>query len=178
MERQFAAHLVRQGYQVAFVHQDDDLAPLVQGPDGPIVAADLWAIAPSGAPMWVEIKGKTVPGYSYVRHRWECGVDAPRFVHDYSRLNARVPVYHVVREAMTLPSEGWEPPRAPRVAGKPDWSDYHAYLMPGPVWLGISHTQAARAGHYVASWCADGRPGWLWPRSAMTRLDVAPSPVP
>ena len=66
----------------------------------------------------------------------------------------------------------WEPPPPPIGAnGKEDYRDYERHLVPGPVWRAISFRDAERLGRRVDNW-SEGKVGWLWPVSAMTRFTL------
>lgn len=180
-EAEAAKHAAAMGWHVIHVFRDDDpdavrCGPRVVTSGGLVAAADLLCVRPDGGAVWLESKAKTVPGYRYQTRTWEHGVDARLFLHDYAVLAERAPLFVVVREDRTLPSEGFRPPDAPRADGKRDWTDYQRHLVDGPVWLRIAYEDARRTGRRQEPW-SGRKAGWLWPRDAMTRLEWGRPPA-
>ena len=138
---------------------------------GMAVAADVLSIDPKGRALWVEVKNKGVPGYRYRRigdtpPGWEHGVNLGLFAKHYSRLAARAPLWIVVHEDQSPPSNDFHPPPPPALPdGRPDYADYRRYLVASDRWLTIRFEDAERFGREQRVWSSG--PGWLWPREAM-----------
>ena len=170
-------HLALCGYHVVSVYADgENKAPKVYVGDRMITAADLFFVDAKGRAHWVEVKRKKKPGYRYLGdwRGFEHGVDFRLFNGDYREQAARAPFWIVVLEDLTMPGgdADWEPPPPPIGAnGKEDYRDYERRLVPGPVWRAISFRDAERLGRRVDNW-SEGKVGWLWPVSAMTRFTL------
>jgi len=178
-EEHFLRHLARLGHQVVPVYAaGEGKAPKVYVGERRVTAADVLSIDGAGAVQWFEVKTKGRPGFRYRgdARGWEHGMDFRLFNGDYRELAQRAPLWIVVCEELTIPGDDitWAPPEPPRGAsGLPDWGDYVRHLVPGPVWRAIRFDDAEKAGRRVENW-SDGKTGWLWPVSAMTRLAVTP----
>jgi hypothetical protein len=170
-------HLALCGHHVVSVYADaENKAPKVYVGDRMITAADLFFVDDKGRANWVEVKSKKKPGYRYLGawRGFEHGVDFRHFDGDYREQASRALFWIVVREELTMPGgdADWEPPPAPKGAdGQADYRDYERHLVPGPVWRAISFRDAERFGRRVDKW-SEGKVGWLWPVSAMTRFTL------
>lgn len=170
-------HIALLGHQVVSIYASDkDKAPKVYVGDRMITAADLFFVDDKGRANWVEVKSKKKPGYRYLGdwRGFEHGVDFRHFDGDYREQASRALFWIVVREELTMPGgdADWEPPPAPKGAdGQADYRDYERHLVPGPVWRAISFRDAERFGRRVDKW-SEGKVGWLWPVSAMTRFTL------
>lgn len=177
-EERFLRHLAAKGLHVVPVYASGEgKAPKVYVDDRRVTAADVLALDARGSALWFEVKTKGKPGYRYRgdARGWEHGIDYRLFAGDYRELSARAPLWIVVCEELTIPGDDltWEPPEPPRLAtGYPDWQDYARHLVAGPVWRMIRYELAEQRGRRVPGW-SDGKDGWLFPVSAMTRIEVA-----
>lgn len=73
-------------------------APMLVVPNGMMISPDLLAIK-AGKQIWIEVKDKTAPTYTWKFHRWEHGIDRPN-CDAYSSLQEQsgTPVFLLVHE--------------------------------------------------------------------------------
>jgi hypothetical protein len=182
-EKEFLRHLASRGNHAfpaygAVGVDEESRSPKVWTPSGKIIAPDILCITPDGLAVWCEVKAKTKPTFRWQgEHRgFHHGVDY-RLFHSHYRVLAEQckALWLVVCESMTLPYDDWTPdyqrPKTVHPDGKENWDEYEDGLVPGPVWLAIEYHDAVRKGRYQERW-SHGKHGWLWPRSAMRKVDI------
>lgn len=140
-------------------------APALYTVTGTVVLPDVLVLSP-GHKSWHEVKAKTDPTWRRLPPgpRWEHGIDLALVPH-YTECEERtgIPVWIVVHEINSPADPGQDSP------------------LTGPeIWLGITLRTAVASGQARATWPGgaarpqergrDGKGGWLWARSQMSRL--------
>ena len=145
-------------------------APMLVVPDGLKISPDLLAIK-AGKQIWVEVKDKTAPTYTWKHHRWEHGIDQPNS-DDYLSIQKQsgYPVFLLIHENSS--------PRTPDLylSSMDDMAAYRrmkADLVDSDLWLSIALSDAIQYGNTRANnpeMVGPRNPsgaGLYWPRDRM-----------
>jgi hypothetical protein len=150
-------------------------APMLLVPEGMTISPDLLAIKASQT-IWIEVKDKTGPTYTWKYHCWEHGIDKPNIV-EYKKIQdlSGKPVFLLIHENNS--------PKTPDLYlhSMSDIGSYRkmkADLEPSDLWLYILLDNALLYGNF-----RDGNPemidprnpigaGLYWPRNKMKEWQI------